>query len=134
MKTERTLVILKPDCIRRHLIGQVIDRLERGGLCIEFLRLTTLPRFVVEEHYAEHEKKPFFQDLVTFLVSGPVIVMMLSGVRAVSIVRKLVGDTDSDFASPGTIRGDWGMGMQNLIHASSSVEAAEKELAILSVC
>ena len=128
---EKTLVILKPDCVERGLIGRLIARFEEKGLKIAALVLQRLPEELVERHYAEHRAKPFFGDLCSFMTSGPVVLMVVDGPRAISVTRKLVGSTKGYEAEPGTIRGDFGLSNQsNLVHASDSPESADRELAL----
>jgi len=125
---DRTLVIAKPDAVRRGLVGEIISRIERKGLRIEAMRMTQIDRKTASEHYAEHREKPFFEDLVSFITSGPVVVMVVSGRNAVSVVRKIMGSTDPAEAEPGTIRGDFGLQItENLVHGSDSEQSAERE-------
>lgn len=126
---ERTLVILKPDCVQRGLIGEVISRFEAKGLKIVGLKLERLEAATVEKHYEEHASRPFYRDLCAFMTSGPVCVLVVEGPRAIAVTRKLVGKTAGYDAEPGTIRGDFGLSNQsNLIHASDSPESARREL------
>ncbi|HLU50352.1 MAG TPA: nucleoside-diphosphate kinase [Planctomycetota bacterium] len=126
---ERSLIILKPDCVKRGLIGQIIARFEAKGLKIIGLRLKALSRQVVEKHYEEHAAKPFFRDLCDFMTQGPVCVLAIEGPHAIAVARKLVGKTAGFEAEPGTIRGDFGLSNQsNLIHASDSPTSAAREL------
>ncbi|MCD8350050.1 MAG: nucleoside-diphosphate kinase [Planctomycetaceae bacterium] len=128
---EKTLVILKPDCVARHLVGRVLARFEEKGLVIAGMRMEMIARETAEKHYAEHNGKPFYPGLVNFITSGPVVVMALAGVEAVSVVRKMIGATSGRAAEPGSIRGDYGLSKGfNLVHASDSVESAERELAL----
>ncbi len=127
--SERTLVLIKPDGVRRGLIGEVISRIERKGLRITALEMRQLERSVVEEHYAEHAGKPFYEPLVDFMTSGPIVAMIVEGPQAISAFRSLAGATDPVKAAPGTIRGDFGTAVtQNLVHGSDSPESAEREL------
>ncbi|MBM4443758.1 MAG: nucleoside-diphosphate kinase [Chloroflexi bacterium] len=125
----RTLVLVKPDGVRRGLIGEIVSRIERKGLKIAALRMLQMDRALARRHYAVHEGKPFFNELVDFITSGPVVAIVLEGERAVDVVRTMMGDTDPKKAAPGTIRGDFGMDIgQNLIHGSDSEENARKEI------
>lgn len=129
MALEKTLVILKPDCVARRLAGRIISRFEEKGLVIAGMRIETIARGTAEKHYAEHNGKPFYNGLLDFITSGPSVVMALSGVEAVSVVRKMVGATNGRAAEPGSIRGDFGMSRGfNLVHASDSPESAAREL------
>ena len=130
--SQRTLVLLKPDAVRRGLIGEVVGRIERkAGWRITALELRTLDRAVREQHYAEHVGKPFYEPLVEFMSSGPVVAMVVEGERVIEGVRTLAGPTDPIAATPGSIRGDFGtIVRENLIHASDSEESAERELKI----
>jgi nucleoside-diphosphate kinase len=132
---ERTLVLVKPDGVRRGLTGEVIRRIEAKGYTLARLELRTATRELLAEHYAEHEGKPFYEPLVEFMLSGPVVAMVVEGERVVEGVRALAGATDPTAALPGTIRGDlgrdWGLAVQqNLVHGSDSPESAEREIAI----
>jgi nucleoside-diphosphate kinase len=125
----RTLVLVKPDGVRRGLIGEIVSRIEKKGLRIVTLRMLQMDRALARRHYAVHEGKPFFNDLVDFITSGPVVAMVLEGEKAVDVVRTMMGDTDPKKSAPGTIRGDLGMDIgQNLIHGSDSEENARKEI------
>ena len=129
-RVERTLVLLKPDAVARGLVGEIIARLERKGLDLVALKMLSLPASDAEAHYAEHRGKPFYDGLLRFITSGPLVALVLEGVACVATVRALVGSTCARDATPGTIRGDFGMsGRFNLVHASDSVEAAEREIA-----
>ena len=126
---ERTFVMVKPDGVRRRLVGEVISRLERKGLVLEKIRLLTIEEDLARRHYAEHVDKPFFQDLISFITSGPVVAMEWSGRDAVAVTRALMGATDPARADPGTLRGDFGIEVtENLVHGSDSAESAEREL------
>ncbi|MBQ0983414.1 nucleoside-diphosphate kinase [Streptomyces sp. F63] len=127
--SQRTLVILKPDAVRRNLIGEIIGRIERkAGWRISALELRELGREVLEQHYGEHVGKPFYEPLVEFMSSGPVVVLAVEGERVIEGVRALAGPTDPIAAGPGSIRGDFGtIVRENLIHASDSEESAERE-------
>ncbi|KIF05119.1 MULTISPECIES: nucleoside-diphosphate kinase [Streptomyces] len=128
--TQRTLVILKPDAVRRGLIGEIIGRIERkAGWTIPALELRTLDQETLETHYGEHKGKPFYEPLMGFMSSGPVVVLVVEGERVIEGVRQLAGPTDPIAAAPGSIRGDFGsITRENLIHASDSEESAEREL------
>ncbi|GAB3581328.1 nucleoside-diphosphate kinase [Amycolatopsis endophytica] len=128
--SERTLVLVKPDGVQRGLVGEVISRIERKGLKLAALELRTVERSVAEEHYAEHKDKPFFGDLLEFITSGQVVAIAVEGVRAIAAFRQLAGGTDPvEKATPGTLRGDYGLETQfNLVHGSDSPESAEREL------
>jgi nucleoside-diphosphate kinase len=129
MAVESTLLIVKPDAVRRGLIGEVLRRVEAKGLRLAEMRMITIERVTAEEHYAEHREKAFFNELVGFIGSGPVVVARVEGERAVPVLRSLMGPTDPALAPPGTIRGDYGVIItENLVHGSDSTEAAEREL------
>jgi nucleoside-diphosphate kinase len=129
MAVESTLLIVKPDAVKRGLIGEVLHRVEAKGLRIGEMRLIRIEPTLAEEHYGEHREKPFFGELVGFITSGPVIVARLEGEQAVSVLRTLMGPTDPASAPPGTIRGDFGTIItENLVHGSDSAESAEREL------
>ena len=128
---QRTLVICKPDSVRRGLVGEILSRIERKGLRIEALRMMRVDRDLAERHYDEHRAKPFFGELVEFITGGDVVVAHVAGRDAVSVVRTLIGSTDPAGAAPGTIRGDLALSVtDNLIHGSDSPESAERELAL----
>jgi nucleoside-diphosphate kinase len=128
--TQRTLVLLKPDAVRRGLVGEVIGRIERkADWKIAALELRQLDRATLEQHYAEHVGRPFYEPLVEFMLSGPVVAMVVDGERVIEGVRQLAGPTDPIAAAPGSIRGDFGtIVRENLIHASDSEESAIREL------
>jgi nucleoside-diphosphate kinase len=128
--TERTLVLVKPDGVERKLVGEVLARIERKGLDIVALELRMVEREIAEQHYAEHDGKPFFGDLLEFITSGPVVAAVVEGPRAIAAFRQLAGGTDPVAkATPGTIRGDFGLETQfNLVHGSDSPESAEREI------
>ncbi|KMO94776.1 nucleoside-diphosphate kinase [Streptomyces roseus] len=128
--TQRTLVILKPDAVRRGLIGEIIGRIERkAGWTVPAMELRTLDQETLETHYGEHKGKPFYEPLMGFMASGPVVVLVVEGERVIEGVRQLAGPTDPIAAAPGSIRGDFGtVTRENLIHASDSEESAEREL------
>jgi nucleoside-diphosphate kinase len=126
---EETLVIVKPDAVRRGLIGEILGRLERKGLRIVEMRTLRIDRDLAERHYDEHREKPFFGDLVDFITSGDVVVARVVGEQAVPVVRAVMGPTDPASAPPGTIRGDFGVLItENLVHGSDSPESAKREL------
>jgi nucleoside-diphosphate kinase len=128
---ERTYVMIKPDAVSRHLVGRIVQRFEDAGLSIERLELAQLTREQAAANYAEHAGKPFYESLVAYVTSGPVVRMVISGPDAVAACRKLIGATDPKNAAPGTIRGDFGLIMDaNIIHGSDSAESAEREIAI----
>ncbi|HYG71228.1 MAG TPA: nucleoside-diphosphate kinase [Actinomycetota bacterium] len=129
MAVESTLLIVKPDGVRRALVGEVLRRVEAKGLRIAELAMTTIERSRAEEHYGEHREKPFFGELVDFITSGPVVVARLEGENAIEVWRTLMGPTDPAKAPPGTIRGDLGLIItENLVHGSDSPASAEREL------
>ena len=129
MAIESTLLIVKPDGVRRGLIGEVLRRAEFKGLTIELMRMFVIDRSLAEEHYGEHREKPFFGDLVGFITSGPVVVAKLTGEQAISVLRTLMGPTNPVDALPGTIRGDYcTIITENLVHGSDSAESADREL------
>ena len=129
MATESTLLIVKPDGVRRHLIGEVLRRVEEAGLTIDDLRMETIPRATAEEHYGEHREKPFYDELVTFITGGPVVVAKISGEHAIATWRELMGPTDPADAPAGTIRGDFASVItENVVHGSDSPESAAREL------
>jgi nucleoside-diphosphate kinase len=129
MAIESTLLIVKPDGVRRGLVGDVLRRAEAKGLKIAEMRIMTIDRSLAEEHYDEHRDKPFFEELVAFITSGPVVVARLEGDGAIDVWRTLVGPTDPAKAPPGTIRGDYGLVItENVVHGSDSLLSAEREL------
>lgn len=126
---QKTLVLLKPDCIQRRLAGTIIDRFEKKGLRLAGLKLVQASRSLAEQHYAVHKGKPFYESLLSFLTSGPTIALVLEGREAVAVVRQIMGPTDGTKAPPATIRGDFAISVQNnLIHGSDSPENAELEI------
>jgi nucleoside-diphosphate kinase len=131
MAEESTLLIIKPDAVRRGLVGEILSRVERKGLRIDDLKLMRIDRELAGGHYAEHAEKPFFGELVDFITGGPVVVAKVSGREAVTVLRTLMGATDPVKSAPGTIRGDYGILVtENLVHGSDSPESAERELAL----
>lgn len=128
---ERTLVLIKPDAVRRGLIGEVVGRLERKGLAIEAMVLRGMDATLADQHYAEHLDKPFYPPLKEFMIGAPLVAMIVSGDRAIEVVRTLAGATDGRVAAPGTIRGDLSLSnRENLVHASDSAESAKREVAL----
>jgi nucleoside-diphosphate kinase len=128
---DRTLILVKPDAFERNLTGEIITRFERKGLRLAALELMTLDEARARQHYAEHAGKPFFDGLVEFITSGPIVAMVLGGENAVRAARQLIGATDGIEAAPGSIRGDHALSMQrNLVHGSDSPESAAREAAI----
>ena len=126
---ERTFIILKPDCIQRGLSGEVIRRFEDKGLKIVALKMVLVSKEKAEYHYAEHKEKPFFRELVDFITSSPVIIMVLEGEDAIKMARKLSGATKAIDSEPGTIRGDFVLHTgQNIVHTSDSSESAKREV------
>ena len=131
MATQSTFVMVKPDGVRRGLVGEVIGRLERKGLRLEAARMLTIDRELAEAHYAEHVERPFFADLVEFITSGPVVAMQWGGESAIAVARTLMGDTNPVDAAPGTIRGDFGLEItHNIVHGSDSPGSAVRERAL----
>ncbi len=128
---ERTLILLKPDCVQRRLAGAVLERFERKGLRLAGLKLVQASRALAEQHYAVHKGKPFYDSLLQFLTAGPTVALVLEGREAVAVARALIGVTDGAKAAPGTIRGDFGISVQNnLIHGSDSADNARMEIAL----
>ena len=131
MATERTLVLVKPDGVRRGLAGEVIRRLEKKGLRLVAMELRTLDRATAEEHYGEHRERPFFGELVEFITGGPLVALVVEGPSAVAGTRRLMGVTNPVEATPGSIRGDFALEIgQNLVHGSDSTESAAREIGI----
>ncbi|BDE15111.1 MULTISPECIES: nucleoside-diphosphate kinase [Mycobacterium] len=130
--TERTLVLIKPDGVQRRLTGEILSRIERKGLTLAALQLRTVDDALARQHYAEHDGKPFFGSLLEFITSGPVVAAVVEGPRAIAAFRQLAGGTDPvDKATPGTIRGDFGLETQyNLVHGSDSAESAQREIGL----
>jgi nucleoside-diphosphate kinase len=126
---ERTLVLCKPDAVERGLVGEVVDRLERKGLRLVAMDLRVLDEAVAKAHYAEHEGKPFFDELVSFITSGPLVAICVEGLDAVAAVRALMGPTNPVQAPPGSIRGDYSLDIgRNLVHGSDSAASAAREI------
>ena len=128
---QQTFVMVKPDAVQRGLVGEIVARCERKGLQIIGLKFQLVSPALAARHYAEHESKPFFHELVRFITSGPVVALALKGDSAVSVVRGLIGVTDGRKSPPGTIRGDYGLSQSNnLVHASDGIESAQRELTL----
>ena len=128
---ERSLVLIKPDAVRRGLIGEIIGRFERKGLVIERMVLRTMDAALADQHYADHVEKAFYPPLKSFMTSGSLIALVISGDEAIDVVRALIGATDGRKAAAGTIRGDLSLSnRENLVHASDSPESAKRELAL----
>ena len=128
---DRTLILVKPDAFGRGLTGEIIARFEHKGLRIVALQLMTMTEELAKRHYAEHEGKPFFGELVEFIVSGPLVAMVLEGEQAVAAARQVIGATNPVEAAPGSIRGDFAIAVgQNMVHGSDSPESAEREAAL----
>ncbi len=135
MSTEKTLILVKPDGVRRGLVGEVIARVETKGYSIDALRMLNADRALLERHYAEHIGKPFYEPLVEFMMSGPIVAIIASGNRVIEGFRSLAGVTDPTVAAPGTIRGDLARDqgtqvVQNIVHGSDSSESAAREIEI----
>ena len=135
MSTEKTLILVKPDGVRRGLVGEVISRIETKGYAIDSLRMLQADRALLEKHYAEHVGKPFYEPLVEFMMSGPIVAIVASGNRVIEGFRSLAGVTDPTVAAPGTIRGDLARDqgtavVQNIVHGSDSPESAAREIQI----
>jgi nucleoside-diphosphate kinase len=128
---ERTLVLIKPDAVRRGLIGEILGRFERKGLVLEAMVLREMDADLADRHYAEHVEKPFYPPLKAFMTGGPLVAVILAGEAAIDVVRALVGATDGRKAAAGTIRGDFSLSnRENLVHASDSPDSAKRELAL----
>ena len=135
MSTEKTLILVKPDGVARGLVGEVISRVEAKGYAIDSLRMLQADRALLEKHYAEHIGKPFYEPLVEFMMSGPIVAIVSSGNRVIEGFRSLAGVTDPTVAAPGTIRGDLARDqgtkvVQNIVHGSDSPESAAREIQI----
>ena len=135
MSTEKTLILVKPDGVARGLVGEVISRIEAKGYAIDALRMLQADRAILEKHYAEHIGKPFYEPLVEFMMSGPIVAIVASGNRVIEGFRSLAGVTDPTVAGPGTIRGDLARDqgtkvVQNIVHGSDSIESATREIEI----
>jgi len=128
---QRTLAIIKPDAVQRRLIGKIISRFEEKGLEIIGLKMTSISKDLAKMNYSVHEGKDYFEKLVKFMTSGPVVILVLRGENAIEVTRRLMGSTSGHEADPGTIRGDYAIsGRFNLIHGSDSVESAEREISL----
>src|SRR3954452_2287713 len=128
---QRTLIIFKPDCVQRRLVGEILRRFEAKGLRIAALKFLQVERALAEKHYAEHQGRSFFDGLIAFITGGPVIVGVLEGNEAIAVVRNLLGATSGVTAAPGTVRGDFSISKQNnLVHGSDSAESAQREIAL----
>ena len=132
---EKTLLLIKPDGVRRGLTGEVLARFERKGYSIGSLSMVSATEELLSEHYIEHREKPFFPDLVTYMTSGPIVAAVIEGARGIEGVRSGCGATEPTLAAPGTIRGDlgrdWGTGqIENIVHSSDSPESAEREISL----
>ncbi len=135
MSKERTLILVKPDGVRRGLLGEVISRVEQKGYAITSMRMLNADHEILEKHYAEHEGKPFYEPLLEFMTSGPIVAMIAEGERVIEGFRSLAGTTDPTVAAPGSIRGDLARDVgskvvENIVHGSDSPESAEREIAI----
>ena len=128
---EKTLVLVKPDGVKKHICGEVISRFERKGLEVEAIKMIQVPEELAKKHYAEHEGKGFFKDLIAFITSGPVLAMVIKGENAVAAVRQINGATDPLKAVPGSIRGHFATSIdENVVHASDAPETAEREIGL----
>ena len=128
---QRTLVLVKPDGVKKGLTGEIISRLEKKGLKIAAMRMLQMDKALARKHYAVHDGKPFFAGLVDFITSGPIVAVVVEGEKSVEVVRRLMGETDPVKAAPGTIRGDYGLDIgENLIHGSDSEENAQVEISL----
>ena len=128
---QRTLILIKPDAFKRSLSGEIIARFERKGLRLVAMNLMTMSRDLAQRHYAEHEGKAFYEELVTFITSGPLVAMVLEGEQAVVAARQVIGATDPLQATTGSIRGDFAIEVgQNMVHGSDSPESAAREVAL----
>ncbi|MET7402235.1 nucleoside-diphosphate kinase [Dactylosporangium sp. NPDC005572] len=128
---ERTLVLIKPDAVRRGLVGEVISRLERKGLTIDAMTLRTMDVALADQHYAEHVERDFYPPLRDFMTGGPLVALIVAGDEAITVVRTLIGATDGRKAQPGSIRGDLSLSnRENLVHASDSPDSAKREIAL----
>ena len=135
MSSEKTLILIKPDGVRRGLVGEVISRIEKKGYSVTALRMLQADRSILEKHYAEHNGKPFYEPLLEFMGSGPIVAMIAEGNRVIEGFRSLAGATDPTVAAPGTIRGDLARDqgtkvVQNIVHGSDSPESAAREIQI----
>jgi nucleoside-diphosphate kinase len=129
--SERSLVLIKPDAVRRGLVGEVLARFERKGLAVEALVLRTMDAELADQHYADHVEKAFYPPLKEFMTSGPLVAVVLTGDEVIEVVRTMIGSTDGRKAAAGTIRGDFSLSnRENLVHASDSPESAKRELGL----
>jgi nucleoside-diphosphate kinase len=129
--SERSLVLIKPDAVRRGLVGEVLARFERKGLAVEALEMRTMDAALADQHYADHVEKAFYPPLKEFMTSGPLVALVLTGDNVIEVVRAMIGSTDGRKAAAGTIRGDFSLSnRENLVHASDSPESAQRELAL----
>jgi len=126
---ERSLVLIKPDAVQRGLVGEVVSRLENKGLKFVAMKMIHMDKVLAEKHYAIHKDKPFFKDLVSFIISSPIIAIVLQGDNAVKVIRRSMGETNPVESASGTIRGDYAISIEhNLIHGSDSIQNADKEI------
>ena len=131
MTMERTYLMVKPDGVQRGLCGEIVSRFEKKGLKLVAMKLMVIPKETAEIHYGEHKGKKFFDSLISYITSGPVLAMVWEGENAVAVCRQMMGKTNPQESAPGTIRGDYGMQVgMNIIHGSDSVESAEREISI----
>jgi nucleoside-diphosphate kinase len=131
VSSPRSLVLIKPDAVRRGLVGEILGRFERKGLVIEAMVLRTMDAHLADQHYAEHVEKPFYPPLKEFMTSGPLVAMVVSGDDAIEVIRAMIGSTDGRKAAAGTVRGDLSLSnRENLVHASDSPDSAKRELAL----
>lgn len=131
IKLERTFLMVKPDGVSRGLIGEVISRVEAKGLKVVAMKMIKIDEELAKRHYAEHEGKPFFSGLISFITSGPVVTVVVEGKEAVRVLRTLIGETDPKEAEHGTIRGDFGIDVgRNIVHGSDSLESAKREVSL----
>jgi nucleoside-diphosphate kinase len=129
MAVERTLILIKPDAMKRALAGEILARFERRGLTVRAARLVNVDNSLAERHYAEHAEKPFFGELVEFITSSPTLALVLEGEGAIAVARETIGATDPAKAAPGSIRGDLGLSMpDNLVHGSDATDTAAREI------
>ena len=128
---EKSFVMMKPDAVARRLMGKILNRFEEKGLQLKAIKLMTISEDLAKEHYGEHSEKPFFNDLVEYITSGPVLALVIEGEDAISLIRKMVGATNPQEADLGTIRGDYAVETgRNIIHASDAPESAEREIGL----
>ena len=128
---ERTLILVKPDAFERNLTGEIIARFERKGLRLAAMKLMTMTRELAQQHYAEHDGKPFFEELVNFITSGPLVAMVLEGEASIEAARQVIGATNPLQANSGSIRGDFAVAVgQNMVHGSDAPESGQREVAL----